>query len=162
MSDLLVTDAVFSDCRTWRYDLTRVWEREEDPILVNFLLLNPSTADETQDDPTIRRCQGFARAWGYEGCIITNIFAFRATDPADMKAAKDPVGPDNDWWIHHHAVQCEAVVCAWGTHGVHKEREREVLKLLQGIELRCLGKTKHNHPKHPLYLRADTKTEVYP
>lgn len=164
MIELDTAGATFSPCRTWRYDLTRIWARGPDPLLVNFLLLNPSTADETEDDPTIRRCMGFAREWGYDGCVITNIFGFRATDPKEMRAAPSPIGPENNKWILHHTRNCQVVVCAWGTHGSHHNRERMIIRMLQkqGIELLCLGKTKHGHPKHPLYLRADTELEGYP
>ena len=112
--------------------------------------LNPSTADETQDDPTIRRCQGFARDWGYGGLVMANLFAFRATDPAVMKQAADPVGPDNDEHLLQLASTCPLVVAAWGTHGQHLGRDHQVRELTPNLH--CLRLTKEGYPGHPLYL----------
>lgn len=128
-----------------------------------FLCLNPSTADEVQNDPTIRRCIRFAQDWGYDGLCMTNIFAFRATDPKDMKAALDPVGPDNDMWLKKIVDEALLVVAAWGTHGNFKGRDADVTKILysammrNGKDIRCLGLTKRGSPKHPLYLRKDSE-----
>ena len=116
-----------------------------------FVGLNPSTADETQDDPTIRRCIAFAKAWGYGGVCMTNLFAYRATLPEVMKATSDPVGPDNDEYLRALAADAGVVVAAWGANGTHKGRDAEVRKLLP--ELHCLALTKDGHPGHPLYLR---------
>jgi hypothetical protein len=145
------SDAAFSADRTYRYQLRRVWD--EGP-LVSFIGLNPSTADETVDDPTIRRCIAFAQRWGYGGLVMVNLFAFRATDPRNMRAAADPVGPLND--RHLEAVYWETamLVAAWGAHGSYRGRDAEVIRLL-GTML-ALGFTKGGHPRHPLYVRADT------
>ena len=89
---------IFSPCRRYRYTLWRAWDMFN-PGYVMFIGLNPSTADEVQDDPTIRRCIGYAKEWGYGAFCMTNIFAFRATDPRVMKAQADPVGPENDKWL---------------------------------------------------------------
>ena len=153
------TGALLSDCGQYRYTLTREWD-EGRPALT-FIMLNPSTADATLDDPTIRRCIGFARDRGFGGLRVLNLFAFRATDPAHMKAAQDPVGPDND--IHLIAALTAAaaanapVIAAWGTHGAHNGRAAEVreLALQYGVELMCLGATRDGHPRHPLYVKAD-------
>jgi len=118
-----------------------------------FVGLNPSTADEVNDDPTVRRCIGYAKRWGFGGLCMTNIFAYRATDPAVMKAQRDPVGRGNDRALVRMATQAGIVVAAWGVHGTHLERERRVLSLLP--ELHCLGLTKDRHPRHPLYVRGD-------
>ena len=91
------TDTIFSECRRYRYALTRIWD-ETGPYAM-FICLNPSTADEIQDDPTVRRCINFAKSWGFAGVCMTNIFAYRATQPADMMAAADPVAPENDMWL---------------------------------------------------------------
>lgn len=119
-----------------------------------FIGLNPSTATEVEDDPTVRRCLNYARAWGYGGLLMTNIFAFRATDPRVMKAHPDPVGPDNDFWLQESARQAGIVVVAWGNHGAFQQRGEIVEDLLglQGIELCCLKVTKTREPMHPLYL----------
>lgn len=140
--------AEFSPCRTYRYDLERHWH--EGCGKVAFIGLNPSTADETQDDPTIRRCIGFAKSWGFSGLHMLNLFAYRATDPKDMKLADDPIGPDNDRYILQVANECIAVIAAWGTHGVYRGRDNQVKRLLP--ELHCLKITKGGHPSHPLYL----------
>lgn len=140
---------VFSPCRTYRYTLWREWIGGEGYAM--FVGLNPSTADETQDDPTIRRCIAFAKAWGYGGVCMTNLFAYRATLPEVMKATSDPVGPDNDEYLRALAADAGVVVAAWGANGTHKGRDAEVRKLLP--ELHCLALTKDGHPGHPLYLR---------
>lgn len=115
-----------------------------------FVGLNPSTADETRDDPTIRRCMAFAKAWGYGGLCMTNLFSFRATDPKDMKAAADPVGPENDAHLLALAEGAGVIIAAWGANGTHKGRDKDVRKLLP--TLYCLAMTKGGHPGHPLYL----------
>lgn len=148
------SDAVFSPCRTWRYTLTRTWDAAL-PVC-NFLMLNPSTADETASDPTVTRCLGFARRWGYGTLIVTNIFAYRSTDPRGLLTTPDPVGPDNDAAIVDVAGRADRVIAAWGVHGALANRERAVLRLLKPVRWPlCLGRTKGGHPRHPLYVRAD-------
>ena len=151
--------AVFSDDRVHRYTLTRVWDRSREVAM--FIGLNPSTADETQDDPTIRRCTRFARDWGFGGLVMTNIFAFRSTDPNGMKAARDPVGPDNDDHILKMAMHAGVIVCAWGAHGVFMDRGLEVVELLRGFKLKIFKTTKSGMPVHPLYQRADAPLKTY-
>lgn len=148
------TGATFSPCRTWRYRLWRTWD--ERPA-VNFVCLNPSKATETDDDPTVTRLQVRARKLGFGGLVVTNLFAFRATDPSDMKAAADPVGPDNDAAIIDSAKAAGMVVAAWGNHGQHRGRAASVRKMLEqaGVELHCLRVTKIGEPEHPLYLSYD-------
>lgn len=148
--------AVISECQHYRYALRRDWDSSRWPLTV--IMLNPSTADASLDDPTIRRCIGFARAYLYGGLRVLNLFAFRATDPAVMKATADPVGPDND--RHIRAALADAkhtgadVVAAWGVHGVHMGRDAEVKAMAKaaGVTLTCLGTTKEGHPRHPLYV----------
>lgn len=140
--------ATLSPCRTYRYDLWRTWIGGEGYAM--FVGLNPSTADETQDDPTIRRCIAFAKSWGYAGLCMTNLFAFRATDPEDMKRAADPVGPQNDLVLKERAGRAGVVVAAWGVHGTYKNRAWAVRMALP--QLHCLRLTKDGHPGHPLYL----------
>lgn len=149
---------VLSNCGRYRYELTRKWN-ESLPALT-FIMLNPSTANATLDEPTIRRCIGFARGRGFGGLQVLNLFAFRATNPMHMKAAQDPIGPDNDAHIIAAltvaAAASSPVIAAWGVHGAYKGREAEVRKLSleRGVHLMCLGSTKGGHPKHPLYVAA--------
>ena len=145
--------AEFSRCRRWRYLLWRRWD-EAKPV-ANFLMLNPSTADEFKLDPSCTRARVYAERWGYGALIVTNIFAWRATDPDDMKAAQDPVGRGNDAAILRAAREAAIVVCAWGNHGEHRERGERVLELLErnAVDLKYLRKNKATgHPAHPLYL----------
>lgn len=156
------TAATISECGTYRYDLQRWWDDSLRACV--FVMLNPSTADASRDDPTIKRCVGFAKAWGFGGLAVVNLFAFRATSPDDMKAAADPVGPDNDRHIRRWAEQAGGVVAAWGTHGVHRGRDREVRALLGrvGVSVSHLGLTNGGHPKHPLYLPAASALTAWP
>lgn len=159
MGDLF-DSPVFSADRVHRYTLPRVvnldTEREgESERCVAFIMLNPSTADETKDDPTIRRCMGFARTWGYDYLLVGNLFAFRATDPRDMKLASDPVGPENDRWLLEIANAADLVVCAWGQHGHYQERAASVTwALRKHVALHAIELAKDGTPKHPLYLKA--------
>ncbi len=129
-----------------------------------FVGLNPSTADEQTNDPTVTRCIRFARDWGYGGLVMTNIFAFRATYPKDLKMAAFPVGPENDALLLQTGRDTGVVVAAWGNHGSYKNRDKIFLKLFQdsGIPLKCLATTKAGQPQHPLYLRADTTLKDFP
>jgi hypothetical protein len=143
--------AVFSPCEAYRYAL---WRRWGDAPLAAFIGLNPSTADEVQNDPTVRRCIGFAKDWGMGGMIMLNIFAYRATLPDDLKAQDEPVGAHTDLYICRFAEEAAVVVAAWGVHGEFRQRGEAVAARL--ARLQCLGRTKHGHPRHPLYLRKDT------
>lgn len=118
----LFTDsgATFSDCRTYRYRLHRIWDAGKPPCA--FIMLNPSTATEAVLDPTVRRCVGYAMAWGYGGLIVGNVFALRSTDPRALYAAADPIGPANDDALAEIAQAAGLVVCAWGKHGHYKRR----------------------------------------
>jgi hypothetical protein len=142
--------AVFSSCGTWRYLL---W-RAADPRgkFVGIGLLNPSQADETRDDPTIRQCRARGRQAGLSGLIVWNLFAFRATLPADLKRAADPVGPDNDAAIALALALSDRTILAWGNHGAHLQRDRTVLAQCAGAKLAVLGITGQGRPRHPLYL----------
>lgn len=149
--------AVISDCGTYRYALKRSGSTGSGGVL--FVMLNPSTADASLDDPTIRRCIGFARCWGFRDLAVANLYAYRATDPHDLDdaagAGVDPVGPDNDEWIARLAASATQIIVAWGAKASAK-REREVLEIL-GSEVLCLGQTQSGAPKHPLFLKADTR-----
>jgi hypothetical protein len=121
-------------------------------------MLNPSTADERTDDPTIRRCIGFARDWGYGGVEIVNIFALRATDPRELRLARDPIGRVNDRHVREAAERSSAVVIAWGVHGALRARGAAALGLLSPrARLLALGWTRAGEPRHPLYLRRDVR-----
>jgi hypothetical protein len=143
--------ADFSSCRTYRYALRRTWNPRGQTVL--FILLNPSTADAQLDDPTIRRCIGFARSWGCGGLVVGNLFAFRATNPAVLKSARDPVGPENDQWLRSLATKADLVVAGWGAHGTLRGRDKAVLALIDRPSV--LATTKSGRPRHPLYLRRD-------
>jgi hypothetical protein len=142
---------VFSACRTYRYVLWRDLDADR-PGYALFIGLNPSTAEEGADDPTVRRCKDFARRWGYGAVCVANLFAYRAVRPAEMKAAASPVGRNNDRWLVRMAAEAAVVVAAWGVHGTHLGRDRTVVALLD-TPLSHLGLTKEGHPRHPLYLR---------
>jgi hypothetical protein len=144
--------ATFSPCRRWRYLLWRRWDAAK-PV-ANFLMLNPSTADEVKLDPTCARARDYAERWGYGALIVTNIFAFRNTDPNRMKAAQDPVGPGNDAAIVKAAKESGIVVCAWGNHGSFLERSCEVRALLSKSKIKphALRLNANGEPAHPLYL----------
>ena len=151
----------------WRYSLWRVWDRSK-PLLV-MVMLNPSTANETANDPTVERCERRARADGrFGGLVVANIFAFRATRPKDMKATLDAIGPENDKHLHGlfngtvlrklSDSNIPHVFCAaWGAHGAHLDRGRQVRQMATslGVRLHCLGVTKKGQPRHPLYLRYE-------
>ena len=143
--------AVYSDCETYRYRLERVWAPGGKLL---FVMLNPSTATELQNDPTVERCERRARALGFGGFAVANIFGFRATDPKLMRAAADPVGPGNDAAIRALAAAADWIVCGWGLHGAHLGRGAAVAAALrlQGAELFHLGLTMAGAPKHPLYI----------
>jgi hypothetical protein len=150
--------AVLSDGGVYRYRLTRHWG---DSPLMPFVMLNPSTADANVDDPTIRRCMGFARRENAGGIAVVNLYGLRATDPAELRKTKDPFGPDNRANISMLGMEAAAaglpVVCAWGTGGWVKSADVATIHLLKGTgaKLVCLGTTKAGHPKHPLYIKAD-------
>jgi hypothetical protein len=153
---------MFSPCRRFRYTLVREWDATLPKVA--FIGLNPSTADETQDDPTIRRCIGFAKTWGKGGLLMLNLYAFRATKPADMwkaeKRAVDIIGGRSNWTeaLLRYAAEhgCDLVIAAWGNHG--KGRGDAVASKWPG--LKCLGRNGDGSPKHPLYLKADLQPEA--
>lgn len=169
---------IFSPDRRYRYTLWREWPAAspglfytEDPHLdyypgrhsqfVQFIGLNPSTADEVADDPTIRRCVDFAQRWGFGSLCMTNVFAYRATDPRVLRKLRgDPVGPDNLRWLLNVAREADMIVCAWGNHGDYLSQGhfvKECLKILPPQKVVCFGHTSSGEPKHPLYLRRDSR-----
>lgn len=169
----MTRETIFSPCRKWRYTLWREFdsvelfdgcndgERGRDSY-VQFIGLNPSTADEVQDDPTIRRCIAFAKAWGFGAYCMTNIFAWRDTLPQNMKRASEPIGADNDKHLVEIAKRAGLVVAAWGNHGEYLNRGTFVRGLLSGIaELKCFRITSNGQPEHPLYQRAGAQLIDY-
>lgn len=157
--DLEDRGANFGPERIHRYLLWRIWDRRRGVVL--FIALNPSTADAKLDDPTVRRMMRFARDWGYGGIEVVNMFAFRATQPADLKRAVDPVGRNNNQVLLHRAHAAKLVVACWGRHGAWRGRDHEVRRLLKGIPVHHLGMTNGGHPRHPLYLRTDTQPQPW-
>lgn len=154
------SEAVYSDCEQYRYLLTRTWGTGPKAL---FIMLNPSTATEVQNDPTVERCERRARALGYGAFRVTNIFAYRATDPKVMRSVADPVGPDNDAAILASVDWADGVLCAWGNHGVHLDRGATVASLLRktGKPLSHLGLTGQGQPRHPLYVGYDQQPQPW-
>ena len=151
--------AKFSSCRRWRYLLWRCWDPSK-PV-ANFLMLNPSTADEFQLDPSCTRARNYAQRWGYGGLIVTNVFGWRSTDPAQLKLVKDPVGRGNDAAIVQAASEASLVVCAWGNHALHLERAHKVLELLSDVQLHSLKINGCGQPAHPLYLPSKLRPRPF-
>lgn len=161
--------AVISRCGKYRYLLRR--HLSAAPKVATFIMLNPSKANAEIDDPTIRKCMGFSRLWGCGELQVVNLFGIRATNPADMLAADDPVGPANKDWVDHaidYALYADnrdtnaafrgPVVCAWGTHGAYMSQDQAMLGWIEAhCEPVCLGLTKGGHPKHPLYVPYSTE-----
>lgn len=152
--------AVFSPDRAHRYTLWRKWDHTKPPV--NFVCLNPSTADESANDPTVARCINYARRWGHGSLIVTNIFALRSTDPRGLRRVDDPIGPENDQHIVAAAEAASRVIAAWGTHGLYLLRGFFVLDLIGHLRVECLKVTKDGHPVHPLYQPADARPIPYP
>ena len=144
--------AVYSDCMCYRYSLTRMWDTTQDKAL--FIMLNPSTATEVQNDPTVARCERRARTLGFGAFRVTNIFAWRDTDPKAMRRAVAPIGPDNDAVLMDGVRWADRIICGWGTHGAHLGRGPQVADMLRvtGRALHHLGLSQAGHPKHPLYI----------
>jgi hypothetical protein len=154
--------AEYSDCERYRYSLTRIWD--DAGRKATFVMLNPSTATEVQNDPTVERCERRARALGFGAFRVTNIFAWRDTDPKAMRAAVDPVGPANDTAILQAAIWADQIICAWGAHGEHLLRGPQVERLLRGtgLPLYHLGLTQAGHPRHPLYIGYAQEPVAWP
>lgn len=148
--------AILSDDREYRYRLWRTWDVAKPTVA--FIMLNPSTADEREDDPTIRRCLGYAREWGYGKLVVGNLYAVRETDPANLYDYFDPIGPDNDEHLRQIADDAEKLVAAWGANGSINDRGRHVAQMLDA-DLYALDTTKDGQPVHPLYQPADATLE---
>ena len=153
---------ILDGAREYRYTLERTWNPDADRVL--FVMLNPSTADATTDDATIRRCRGFAVSWGKGGIVVGNLFALRSTDPKGLFRHRDPVGPENDKHLERLARECEMVVAAWGNSAssvpAFRKRQEFVKELLRG-RMQCLGTNKDGTPKHPVRLSGDTQLQPF-
>lgn len=151
--------AYISTCTKFRYLLRHRLQGYGKPFML--CMLNPSTADSVQDDPTIRRCLGFARREEAQALLVVNIYALRATSPNELRNVIDPVGPENNRVLREFARQAAhadaPIVCAWGSNVPHIERARQVIQTFHaaGAAMVCFGKNKGGSPKHPLYLRSD-------
>ena len=143
--------ALLSDCQSYRYNLLRIWDAGKPRVM--FIGLNPSTADQQNDDPTLVRCMGFARDWGYGGVCMANLFAWRCTDPKELFMARDPVGPNNDHWLEELAKSADLIIAAWGNQGSMLGRADRVRSRLSGLNY--LKMNRSGQPAHPLYLRRD-------
>lgn len=176
VEDHLATPAIFSPCRKYRYTLTRQLNplhlisndapeiAFSDSATVAFLCLNPSTADEHKNDPTVTRCMKYAESWGFEFFVMLNLFAWRSTSPSAMKKVIDPIGnPDNDAWINAVVKTGAPIVCAWGTHGKHHMRDSHVVSMLKNNDASMwyLHLNNDGTPKHPLYIRRTVQPKIW-
>lgn len=152
--------AIFSSCGKYRYELHRIWSLEV-KRLVLWIMLNPSTADEFNDDPTIRRCINFSKAWGYDGLMIGNVYALRSTDPRGLWLDDDPIGIHNYQHLTSMAQTAELIVAGWGGMAIKTDAELAVNALTVNKPLHCLVINKDGSPKHPLYVRGDQQPRVY-
>ena len=158
--------AVISDCKKYRYLLSRIWDDNKPWVL--FIMLNPSTADAEKDDPTIRRCIGFAKDWGYGGIYVVNLFSLRATNPKELLTAQFVIGVENEEWFRKISALANLVVCAWGNSSIVRKLQKQFdhgWKPLSWIDknkpLHCLGLSNNGTPKHPLYLPKNLKPMRY-
>lgn len=155
----VIASAFLSECKKYRYSLTRIWDESKPKVM--FVMLNPSTADGTQDDPTIRRCIGFAKSWGYGGMYVCNLLAYRSTDPKELLKVDNPFGDQNIWITRQHIDEVELVVCAWGNEPIVKRlfggtSPYRMLGFAKS-KLHYLELSKNGTPKHPLYLKSNLK-----
>ena len=154
-------DAVISDCGKYRYLLRRVWDHEKPRAL--FVMLNPSVADSSIDDPTIRSCIRLSRGLGYGSFEVVNLFAWRATDPEDLAKAEAPIGPDQERITLGAIQRCDIPICAWGAHKMARGKGRRMVECIQSVRpaVFCFGKTKSGEPKHPLYIKSGASLEAF-
>lgn len=155
---------VISNCGRYRYRLGRRWEIPKGATggSIGFVMLNPSTADETLDDPTIRRLRGFSTAWGYNAFTVCNVYALRATDPKVLRSHPDPVGFENHLYLRQLAHSKATIVVAWGAHAAADDVARTYQILTEGpAQIMCLGTNMDGSPKHPLYLAANTQLQPW-
>ncbi len=149
-----IKGAIISDCSKYRYQLWRNWDENKPNVM--FIMLNPSTADSETNDPTIRRCIGFAKSWGYGGIYVGNLYAYRATDRSELKNVENPIGDDNIKHIKEMQPKCEIIVCAWGNHEGRPEHIFSNFSNLHYIKLNV-----DSTPAHPLYLSGELKPKTF-
>lgn len=149
---MVIKGANLSGNRKYRYKLWRTWDANLPTV--NFVMLNPSTADENVDDPTIRKCSSYARRWGYGGIVVTNLFALRSVSPDRLYNTRNPIGVSSNRRLIIEATAAKITICAWGNHGNWNGRSAIVVKMLReaGIDLMCLRCNGGGEPAHPLYL----------
>lgn len=158
----MIRSAVIDETGVYRYLLERTWA----PLIPRrccFIMLNPSTADAEKDDPTIRRCVGFAKSWGFGSIAVLNLFAFRTYDPRLLRSAEnpiDPIGPENDTYLRDYTSSSGLIIAAWGAFPVAAARAKDVVRLVDRTMF-CLGTTAQGHPRHPLYVPAKTERTVF-
>ena len=157
----MIKGAVIDPTELYRYSLWREWNRNAPRVA--FVMLNPSTADSDFDDTTIRRCIYFAKSWGYGSLEVVNLFAYRATEPEDLRHVKDPVGSENDRYLLEATERAARIIVAWGKVGCQRHQDQAVLHLIaDNHRLYCLGMTKDGHPRHPLYVGRNTTPVLFP
>jgi len=155
MKNKIFKDAVFSDDRKHRYVLMRIWNTELPMIM--FIGLNPSTASENQDDPTIRRVIKFAKDWGFGGVYMCNLYSYVTSKPKELIIESDSV--NNNFFLKFYGNKSQEILCAWGAFKEAKERANEVLKMMHNTT--ALQINKDGSPKHPLYVKADVERVEY-
>lgn len=154
---MIEKSAHFSPCRTYRYTLSRIWKPERPYVC--FVCLNPSTADENRNDPTVSRCIRYAERWGFGGMYMMNLFALRSTDPKLLRNVHDPIGKDNDYHLARISGAAGITVAAWGYHGTYLDRASHVIKILSNPHYLAL--TKDGQPRHPLYLKSNLESKPF-
>ena len=155
--NMMHNECEFSTDRKYRYTLKHIWDSTKDNIV--FIGLNPSTADENKLDPTLRRIRGFASSWGYGSFTMLNAFAFRATNPSDMKSQDDPIGPENNSWIKLVCGSSDISIACWGVNGAFMNRGEQIRRMLD--KLYYIKLTKDGYPSHPLYLKKDLTPSIW-
>jgi hypothetical protein len=148
--EVIEKGAVLSSCKTYRYQLWRIWDDTKPKVM--FLMLNPSTADANEDDATIRKCTRYAARWGYGGFYVGNLYGFRSKDRSVLKSVLNPIGKDNEMNLLELSKKCDKIVCAWGNEEGRPERIFSKFKNLHYLKI---NKDKENSPSHPLYLNGD-------
>ena len=147
----MIKDAIISSDDKYRYMLSRIWDKSKSKVMI--IGLNPSMADASQDDPTIRKCIKYAKSWGYGGVYMLNLFAFRTPKPKVMFVADEPIGIENDKYLMDYSLKCDKVVCAWGNDGNYKNRSSEAKSKLSNLHYLMLNNS--GEPAHPLYLKPE-------
>ncbi len=146
---MIKSDAIFSEDNIHRYALIHEWELDRPSLMI--ISLNPSAEDGELNNPTIRRCIGFAKRWGFGRLFITNLFSFKTSSPKDLFNSENPIGNKNDYWLKKLSKKVDKVVLAYGNHGKFKNRHEEILKIIH--DPYCIKKSKTGMPMHPLYLK---------